>query len=115
MSYAVLYNIYSISPENSQFNLVYSGVMLVINLVQGEAVLTKYLDRKGLKKSTYISIYRLKYFCHFFKSLQSVYTITCSLMNRVIITSNIYKQAARLKVTTIIVHTFIKHEQRRKY
>ena len=54
-------------------------------------------------------------FCHLLKSLQLVYTITCSLMNRAIITLNFYNQATRSKVTTIIVSKFIKHEQRRKY
>ena len=62
------------------------------------------------------SIYRLKYFYfYFFKSLQSVYTISCSLLNRAILTLNFYNQATRSKLTAIIVHTFIKHEQRRKY
>ena len=59
------------------------------------------------------SIYRLKYF-YFFKSLQAVYTISCSLLNRAILTLNFYNQA-RSKVTVIIVRKFIKHEQRRKY
>ena len=46
---------------------------------------------------------------------QLIYTISCSLMNRAIITLNFYNQATRSKVTTIIVGKFIKHEQRRKY
>ena len=59
---------------------------------------------------SYISIYRLKIvFCNLFKSLQSVYTISCSLMNRAIITLNFNNQATRSKVT-IIVHKFFEHE-----
>ena len=62
------------------------------------------------------SIYRLKcLFCNLYKSLQSVYTISCSLMNRAIITLNLINQATISKVTTIIVSKIIKHEQRRKY
>ena len=58
------------------------------------------------------SIYRLKYFCHFFKSLQSVYTIARSLMNRVIIILIFfYNQATRSKVTTIIVRNFFSSSQ----
>ena len=60
------------------------------------------------------SIYRYKYL-YFFKSLQSVYTISCSLLNRAILTLNFYNQATRSKVTAIIVCKFIKHDQRRKY
>ena len=53
------------------------------------------------------SIYRLKFlFCNLYKSLQLVYTISCSLMNRAINTLNFYHQATRSKVKTIIVHTF---------
>ena len=58
---------------------------------------------------TTCNIYGLKY-CY-----QSVYTISCSLLNRAILTLNFYNQVTRSKVTAIIVRKCIKHEQRRKY
>ena len=47
--------------------------------------------------------------------VQSVYTISCSLMTRTIITLHFCNKAIRSKVTTIIVCKVIEHEQRIKY
>ena len=61
-----------------KFNLVYKGKFLVINSVEREAVLSKYLGRKGLIESfthpkTHLQIILLlqyfSYYCYFSKSL----------------------------------------------
>ena len=68
--------------------MTYSSIFLLFLLHFLLSVYSPFSDRVGLQIEIFI-------FFHFFKSLQSVYTTTCNLMNRAIITLNFYKQATR--------------------